>query len=67
MGVPSTKEWRDVENFKLLKNRKEEKPKKSLEERFSRISTEGIKFLKKLLVFNPENRMTANEALEEVF
>ena len=43
------------------------KPKKSLEELIPNVPSDGLDLLKRLLQFNPDKRLTAQEALNHPF
>ena len=73
LGTDELLEWIDESNFKLdeyYKPRVIEKhrPRKDLKEFINEnnshlVSKDGINFLEKIFVFNPQKRMTAREAM----
>eukprot|EP00761_Pharyngomonas_kirbyi_P013006 gb/GECH01013033.1/.p1 GENE.gb/GECH01013033.1/~~gb/GECH01013033.1/.p1 ORF type:complete len:353 (+),score=47.07 gb/GECH01013033.1/:1-1059(+) len=69
LGKPTSKDMETIQNpdaIKYVRGLPEKKPA-IFEDLFPTASKEGIDFLKKLLVFNPKNRMNAKEALRHPF
>lgn len=67
MGTPTEKTWPNVTQLKDFKATFPRWTNNELEEECTKISSEGIDLLKKMLVYDPLERITCEEALEHPY
>jgi len=68
LGTPSEEIWPNFTKLPLTRSFiLQNQPYNLLQNKFPRLSNTGIIFLKKLLTFDPERRITAQESMEHPF
>jgi len=67
LGTPTPSTWPDLQNLKDFKPTFPKWTENSLESICTKISPEGIDLLKKMLIFDPINRITPEDALNHPY